>query len=78
MAQKLKPAERKAALAELDGWSAVENRDAIAKTFSFKDFNAEMARRMNEDLVFDTSDAVRDFGFAPRKFEPEPLRPDSA
>jgi nucleoside-diphosphate-sugar epimerase len=42
----------------------------------FRDFNTEMARRMNEDLVFDSSDAVRDFGFAPRKFEPEPLRPE--
>jgi nucleoside-diphosphate-sugar epimerase len=38
----------------------------------YKDFNAEMARRMNEDLVFDTSSAARDFGFAPRKFEPAP------
>jgi nucleoside-diphosphate-sugar epimerase len=36
----------------------------------FKDFNAEMARRMNEDLAFDSSDAARDFGFSPRKFEP--------
>jgi nucleoside-diphosphate-sugar epimerase len=42
----------------------------------FKDFNAEMARRMNEDLAFDSSDAVRDFGFAPRQFRPGPLRPD--
>lgn len=42
----------------------------------FKDFNAEMARRMNEDLVFDSNDAVRDFGFAPRKFKPESLHPD--
>lgn len=39
----------------------------------FKDFNAEMARRMNEDLVFDSSDAVRDFSFAPRNFKPERL-----
>ena len=39
----------------------------------FKDFNTEMARRMNEDLLFDSSGAVRDFGFAPRKFQPEPL-----
>jgi nucleoside-diphosphate-sugar epimerase len=40
----------------------------------FKDFNAEMARRMNEDLVFDSSIAARDFGFAPRQFHPEALR----
>ena len=29
-----------AALARLPGWSAVEGRDALAKTFRFKDFNA--------------------------------------
>lgn len=29
-----------AAIAELDGWRAVESRDAIAKTFRFADFNA--------------------------------------
>jgi len=28
------------ALAGLDGWSAVEGREAIAKGFRFKDFNA--------------------------------------
>ena len=44
----------------------------VSRIPRFKDFNAEMARRMNEDLVFDTSRAVRDFGFAPRKFEPAP------
>jgi hypothetical protein len=40
----------------------------------FKDFNAEMARRMNEDLVFDSTNAACDFGFAPRQFRPEALR----
>jgi 4a-hydroxytetrahydrobiopterin dehydratase len=29
-----------AALAQLTGWSAVEGRDAIQKTYKFKDFNA--------------------------------------
>ena len=29
-----------AALAKLSAWSAVEGRDAIQKTFKFKDFNA--------------------------------------
>ena len=29
-----------AALSQLTGWQAVEGRDAIAKTFQFKDFNA--------------------------------------
>lgn len=50
----------------------------VSRIPRFKDFNAEMARRMNEDLVFDTSRAVLDFGFAPRKFEPLPSRPDRA
>jgi 4a-hydroxytetrahydrobiopterin dehydratase len=40
MADKLSDAERKAAFAELDGWAPVPGRDAIAKTFTFKDFNA--------------------------------------
>jgi len=29
-----------AALGKLDGWSAADGRDAIEKTFEFKDFNA--------------------------------------
>ena len=29
-----------AAVAQLPGWSAAEGRDAIVKTFKFKDFNA--------------------------------------
>ena len=29
-----------AALAQLPGWSAAEGRDAITRTFRFKDFNA--------------------------------------
>lgn len=36
----------------------------------YRDFNVEMARRMNEDLVFDHSEAARDFGYAPRSFQP--------
>ncbi len=28
------------ALTELDGWQKVEGREAIAKSFKFKDFNA--------------------------------------
>jgi len=40
MADKLAGDARKTALAELAGWSDVEGRDAIAKTFTFKDFNA--------------------------------------
>jgi 4a-hydroxytetrahydrobiopterin dehydratase len=29
-----------AALAQIEGWEAVDGRDAIAKTFKFADFNA--------------------------------------
>ena len=29
-----------AALAQLDGWTATDGRDAISKTYRFKDFNA--------------------------------------
>ncbi len=38
--QKLTGPARQAALATLSGWSEVEGRDAIAKTFVFRDFNA--------------------------------------
>jgi len=48
----------------------------VSRIPRFKDFNAEMARRMNEDLVFDSSIAVHDFGFSPRQFRPEPLPRD--
>jgi len=39
MAAKLSADARKAALGKLMGWSEVTNRDAITKTFEFKDFN---------------------------------------
>jgi uncharacterized protein YbjT (DUF2867 family) len=42
----------------------------VSRIPRFRDFNAEMARRMNDDLVFDSSAAVQDFGYAPRAFEP--------
>jgi 4a-hydroxytetrahydrobiopterin dehydratase len=40
MVERLSGDARAAALADLDGWAEVEGRDAIAKTFKFKDFNA--------------------------------------
>jgi 4a-hydroxytetrahydrobiopterin dehydratase len=40
MATKLTSDERSQAMTALDGWAAVEGRDAIAKSFTFKDFNA--------------------------------------
>lgn len=39
MVQKLNPDARKSALARLKGWSEVAGRDAISKTFTFRDFN---------------------------------------
>lgn len=40
MVAKLDPARRKALAAELPGWTDVTGRDAIAKRFTFADFNA--------------------------------------
>jgi len=39
MAAKLSAEARKSALAGLAGWKEVSGRDAIARTFTFKDFN---------------------------------------
>lgn len=39
MSAKLSGDERTQALAELDGWTQVEGRDAIQKSFQFKSFN---------------------------------------
>ena len=36
---KLSAAQKDALLKELEGWSLVEGRDAITKTFTFKSFN---------------------------------------
>ena len=40
MAQKLAPEARREALAALSHWNEVENRDAIARSLRFADFNA--------------------------------------
>jgi len=39
MVDKLAPADRRVALAGLEGWREAEDRDAIVKSFRFKDFN---------------------------------------
>ncbi len=39
MVEKLSGEARRAALADLAGWSEVEGRDAIEKSFKFKNFN---------------------------------------
>ena len=38
-AEKLSDEQRAAALAELEEWSLVDGRDAITKTFTFRNFN---------------------------------------
>lgn len=40
MAEKLKQSERADALASISAWALVDGRDAITRTFRFKDFNA--------------------------------------
>ena len=39
MAEKLSPEGRRTALAGLDGWRDAADRDAIVKSFKFKNFN---------------------------------------
>ncbi|MES2188920.1 MAG: NAD(P)-dependent oxidoreductase [Pseudomonadota bacterium] len=39
----------------------------------FSHLSASMAKRMQSDLVFDSQDAVHDFGYAPKKFLPSYL-----
>jgi len=43
MAEKLGTGEIDAALADLDGWERVDGRDAIHKTYKFKDFKRAFA-----------------------------------
>ncbi|HEY4773229.1 MAG TPA: 4a-hydroxytetrahydrobiopterin dehydratase [Xanthobacteraceae bacterium] len=56
MAARLSAQERKAALARLPGWSDVEGRDAIAKTFVFPDFNAAFGFMTRAALVAEKLD----------------------
>lgn len=43
MSERLAGEARTQALSELDGWQEVSDRDAIAKTYKFKDFVAAFA-----------------------------------
>ena len=56
MTQKLTADGRKAALARLPGWSDVTGRDAIAKTFTFKDFNQAFGFMARAALVAEKMD----------------------
>ncbi len=56
MAQKLSGNLRKTALARLAGWSEVGGRDAITKTFVFKDFNQAFGFMTRAALVAEKMD----------------------
>ena len=58
MVDKLGDDERAAALAGLDGWTAVEGRDAIAKTFTFKDFNAAFGWMTRAALIAEAMNRI--------------------
>jgi 4a-hydroxytetrahydrobiopterin dehydratase len=56
MVERLSAAARTAALQELAGWSEVPGRDAIAKTFSFRDFNEAFGFMARVALVAEKRD----------------------
>ena len=56
MVEKLAADARKAALTELSGWSDISGRDAIARTFTFKDFNEAFGFMARAALVAEKSD----------------------
>lgn len=56
MAAPLTGDERAVALSGLDGWSEVEGRDAITKTYAFKDFNAAFGFMTRAALYADKAD----------------------
>jgi 4a-hydroxytetrahydrobiopterin dehydratase len=56
MAAKLTGDARKAALARLKDWSEARDRDAITKTFVFKDFNAAFGFMTRAALIAEKLD----------------------
>src|SRR3954463_9779499 len=56
MVEKLSSDGRKAALQELSGWSEVAGRDAIGRTFSFRDFNEAFGFMTRAALAAEKSD----------------------
>lgn len=56
MVEKLAADARKAALRELPGWSDVSGREAIARTFTFRDFNEAFGFMARAALVAEKSD----------------------
>jgi 4a-hydroxytetrahydrobiopterin dehydratase len=56
MAERLSVQARKSALKGLPGWSETPGREAIAKTFIFKDFNEAFGFMCRAALVAEKSD----------------------
>lgn len=56
MTEKLTSDARRQALGKLKGWSEVEGREAIAKTFTFKDFNEAFGFMTRAALVAEKAD----------------------
>ena len=56
MAERLSAEARKAALQELLGWADTPGREAIARTFVFKDFNEAFGFMTRVALVAEKSD----------------------
>ena len=56
MVERLSADARKTAMAKLQGWSDVSGRDAIAKTFTFRDFNEAFGFMTRAALVAEKSD----------------------
>lgn len=56
MAERLSAEARAAALAELPGWSEVTGREAIARTFTFKNFSEAFGFMSRAALVAEKND----------------------
>jgi 4a-hydroxytetrahydrobiopterin dehydratase len=56
MAEKLTADKRAAALTHLSGWSEVKGRDAIAKTFTFRNFNEAFGFMARAALIAEKMD----------------------
>jgi 4a-hydroxytetrahydrobiopterin dehydratase len=56
MAERLSAEARLAALAELQGWSETTGREAIARTFIFRDFNEAFGFMTRAALVAEKKD----------------------
>jgi 4a-hydroxytetrahydrobiopterin dehydratase len=56
MAERLSAEARKSALKELSGWSEVPGREAITRTFTFRDFNEAFGFMSRAALVAEKRD----------------------